>query len=160
MGFFDYCQPNRRFNAYTSESFPGGPTTWHTIDWDQRRYISTSIPEEVDMSDGGEEVEERVIQALAKLVDQLDADVNLVNLSIDGDFISTSSDARHDSAVIPLYCPIDMIPEKHRSGRLVSRADLVEVDTLSQCVDLVTYRTHKGCVQISIPPQSGTEELA
>ncbi|KAI7777740.1 hypothetical protein LA080_003087 [Diaporthe eres] len=114
MGFFDNCQPNRRFNAYNSESFPGGPTTWHTIDWDQRRYISTSVPEEVDMSDGGEEIEERVIQTLAQLVDQLDTNVNLVNLSIEGDFISTSSDTRHDSAMTPLYCPLDMIPEKHR----------------------------------------------
>ncbi|KAL1880126.1 hypothetical protein Daus18300_001489 [Diaporthe australafricana] len=144
MGFFDHCQPNRRFNAYTSDSFPGGPTTWQTIDWDQRRYISTSVPEEVDMSDGGEEVEERVIQALAEFVDQLDADVNLVNLSIEGNFISTSSDSIHDSAVVPLYCPIDMIPEEYRSGRLISRADLVEVDRLSQCVDLITYRTQPG----------------
>jgi hypothetical protein len=143
MGFFDSCQPNRRFNTYNSESFPGGPTTWHTIDWDQRRYISTSVPAEVDMCDGGEEVEERVIQTLAHLVDQLDADVKLVNLSIEGDFISASSDTRHDSAMTPLYCPIDMIPEKHRSRR-ISRADLIEVDRLSQCVDLVTYRTQPG----------------
>lgn len=144
MGFFEYCQPNRRFNAYTSESFPGGPTTWHTIDWDQRRYISTSVPDEVDMSDGGGEVEELIIQALAKLVDQFDADVNLVNFSNEGDFISASSDTRHDSAMVPVYCPIEMIPEKHRSGRVVTRADLVEVDRLSQCVDLVTYRTQPG----------------
>lgn len=95
------------------------------------------------MSDGGEEIEERIIQALAKLVDQLDNNTNLVNLSIEGDFISTSSSTRHDSAMTPLYCPIDMIPEKHRSGR-ISRADLIEVERLSQCVDLVTYKTQPG----------------
>ena len=67
-----------------------------------------------------------------------------MNLSIEGDFISTSSDTRHDSAITPLYCPIDMIPEEHRSGRVVSRADLVEVDRLSQFVDHVTYRTQPG----------------
>lgn len=143
MGFFDHCQPNQRFNAYNCESFPGGPTTWHTIDWAQRRYISTSVPEEVDMSDGGEEVEERIIQSLAKVVDQLDNDVTMVNFSTKGDFISSSSDTRHDSAMIPLYCPIDMIPEKDR-GRFIPRADLVEVDRLSQCVDLVTYRAQPG----------------
>lgn len=144
MGFFDHCQPNQRFNAFTSNSFPGGPTTWQTVDWDQRRYISTSVPEEVDLDDGGEEVEERVIQALAGIVDGLDDDVNLVNFSIEGDFISTSSDPGDDTAAIPLYCPIDMIPEQYRTGRVVSRADLVEVDRLSQCVDLVTYRLQPG----------------
>lgn len=144
MGFFDNCQPNQRFNAYTSDAFPRGPTTWHTIDWDRRRYISTSVPEYVDMSDGGEEVEERVIQALAGVVDELDDDVNLVNFTIDGDFISASSDARDDTASIPLYCPIDMIPEQYRTGRIVSRTDLVEIDRLSQCVDLVTYRSQPG----------------
>ncbi|ROV96205.1 hypothetical protein VSDG_05032 [Cytospora chrysosperma] len=90
------------------------------------------------MADGGEEVEELVIQALAGYVDQLDADVKLVNFSIDGDVISTSSDAADDSAQAPLYCLIEMIPEHYRSGRVVSRADLVE------CVDLVTYRTQPG----------------
>lgn len=144
MGFFDHCQPNQRFNAYTSNSFPRGPTTWQTIDWDQRRYISTSVPEEVDMDDGGEEVEDRVIRALAGLVGRLDDDVNLVNFTIEGDFISTSSDPRDDTAAVPLYCPIDMIPEQYRTGRVVSRADLVEVDRLSQCVDLVTYRSQPG----------------
>lgn len=144
MGFFDHCQPNQRFNAFTSNSFPGGPTTWQTIDWDQRRYISTSVPEEVDLDDGGEEVEERVIQALAGTVDELDDDVNLVNFSMEGDFISTSSDPGDDTAAIPLYCPIDMIPEQYRTGRVVTRADLVELDRLSQCVDLVTYRSQPG----------------
>ncbi|ROV91203.1 hypothetical protein VMCG_09352 [Cytospora schulzeri] len=144
MGFFDHCQPNRRFNAYSSETFPEGPTTWHTIDWDQRRYISTSVPEEVDVDDGGEEVEERIIQSLAGIVDQLDADVNLVNFSIEGDLISTSSDAKDDSAQAPLYCPIDMIPAQYRRGCVVSRADLVEIDRLSQCVDLVSYRSQPG----------------
>lgn len=141
MGFFDYCQPNRRFNAYTSATFPGGPTIFHFIDWDQRRFIPTSVPEEIDM---GEEGEERVIQALAGLVDQIDPDVNLIKLSTEGDLVSTSSDAKDDSAHIPLYCPINMIPEQYRRGRIVSRADLVEVDRLSQCVDLVSYRSRLG----------------
>lgn len=144
MGFFDKCQPNRRFNAYNSASFPGGPTVWHTIDWDQRKFISTSVPEEVDMADGGEEVEERVIQALAGFVNQLDPQVNLVKLSTEGELISTSSDAKDDSAYTPLYCPIDTIPENYGRGRIVSRNDLVELDRLSPCVDLVSYRSRPG----------------
>lgn len=148
MGFFSNCQPNHRFNAYTSDAFPDGPTTWHTIEWDKRRYISTSIPEFVDMSDGGEEMEESVIKALAGLVERLDDNVNLVNFSIDGDFISASSHARDDIAAIPLYCPIDMIPEQYTTGRVISRADLVEVERLSHCVDLVTYRSQPGSTAV------------
>ncbi|KAJ0116803.1 hypothetical protein J7T55_009954 [Diaporthe amygdali] len=129
---------------YLLESFPRGPTTWRTIDWDQRRYISTSIPEEVDIGGGDEEVEERITQALADLVDQLDPDVNLVNFSIDGHLISTSSDSRDDSALTPLYCPVEMIPENYMRGRVVSRDDLVEIERLSPCVDLITYRSQPG----------------
>ncbi|KAG8158454.1 hypothetical protein KVR01_011576 [Diaporthe batatas] len=143
MGFFNHCEPNRRFNSYTGETFPRGPTTWHTIDWDQRRYISTTVREEVDFVDGADEVEERVIQSLSKMVDQLSADVLVVNFSIEGDLISTSSDTKYDTAAIPLYSPVDMIPEKYRDG-YVSRSDLIEVDRLSPCVDLVTYRDQHG----------------
>lgn len=96
------------------------------------------------MSDGGEEIEERIIQALAEHIDQLDPGVNLVNFSIDGDLISTSSDARDDSALAPLYCPVEMISEQYIHGRVVSRTDLVEIDRLSPCVDLVTYRSQPG----------------
>lgn len=144
MGFFDHCQPEQRFNAYESNSFHGGPTIWQTIDWDQRRYISISVPEYVDVGDEDEEVEERVIRVLSGLVDKLDDDVNVVNFSMEDDFISISSDPRDDSAIVPLYCPTDMIPEQYRVGRFVSRADLVEIDRLSQCVDLVTYRSQPG----------------
>lgn len=148
MGFFDHCQPKQRFNAYNSNSFPWGLTTWQTIDWDQRRYISTSVPEcveEDDDDDGSETSEGRIIQALSELVDQLDDDVNLVNFSTEGDFIPSSSETEDDTAFIPLYCPLDMIPEQYRTtGRVVSRTGLVEIDRLSQCVDLVTYRSQPG----------------
>lgn len=144
MDFFDHCKPNRRFNASTSVSFPpGGPTTWHTIEWDQRKFISTSVSGHVDMSDGGEEVEERIIQALAACVDQLDPSVNLVKFSMEGDLLSASSDAKDVSSCSPLYCLIELIPEQLRPG-LVSRADLLNIDRLSQCVDLVSYRPRPG----------------
>lgn len=140
MGFFDHCQPNQRFNSFTGEVYPRGPTTWQTIDWDQRRYISTSVPGYVDTSSDGEDMEENIIQALAKVVDKLEDDVNLVNFSMSSDFISSSSDPADDTASIPLYCPIHMIPKKYRTGHVISRKDLVELDRLSQCVDLVMYR--------------------
>lgn len=143
MGFFDQCEPNRRFNAYTSVSFPRGPTTWHTIDWDRRKFISTSVPEPVDLSDEGEEVEERIIQALAACVDQLDPEVNRVEFSMEGHLLSASSDPKNESSRSPLYCPIELIPEELRHG-LVSRADLLEVERLSKCVDLVSYRSRPG----------------
>lgn len=91
-----------------------------------------------------EEEEERIIVALAGLIDQIDPDVNLVNLSTERHLVSTSSDLEDDIAFIPLYCPIDMIPEQYRHVRVVSRADLVELDRLSPCVDLVSYRSQPG----------------
>lgn len=143
MGFFHHCQPNRRFNSYTAESFPNGPTTWHTIDWDQRRFISTSIPGEVDLADS-DEVEACFMHALAGCIDQLDADVKLVKFSIEGDLISTSSDPNDDTSYTPLYCSINMIPDHYRRHGVVSRTELVEVDRLSPCVDLVSYRSQPG----------------
>lgn len=95
------------------------------------------------MGDGVEAVEERFIQALAACIDQLDPRVNLVKFSMEGDLLSTSSDAETESSSSPLYCPIGLIPEQLRPG-LASRNDLIEIDRLSQCVDLVTYRSRPG----------------
>lgn len=139
MGIFDNCQPHQRFGSFNGEMYPRGPTIWQTIDWDQRRYISTSVPDEIDMTDY-EDMEESIKQALAKVVDGLEDDVNLVNFSMNGDLISTSSDPTNDTTSVPLYCPINMIPKKYRTGRIISRKDLVELDRLSQRVDLVMYR--------------------
>ncbi|KAK7698196.1 hypothetical protein SLS64_012766 [Diaporthe eres] len=147
MGFLDNCRPNERFGAHGvwKHAAGGGPTIWFCVDWDRRRHISIRVCEEVRMNDDGsgcEDVMERIYQGLSEVVDGLDDDVNLVNFSIDGNLISTSSDNRHDDAIIPLYCPIDMIPEAYRTREhVVSRDELVEVDRLSPCVDLVTYRS-------------------
>lgn len=140
MGFFDSCTPFQRFNSFNGEIYPRGPSTWWTIDWDQRRYISTSVPESVDETEY-ENIKENVAQALAKVVDKLEDDVNLVNFLINGDLVSTSSDPADDAASIPLYSPIEMIPKKYRASRVISRKDLVELERLSQCVDLVMYRS-------------------
>lgn len=141
MGYFDHCQPKQRFNAYNSTMFPNGPTTFEYVDWDQRRFIPTIVPGAVEQC---EEEEEQVIQALARVVDQIAVDVNLVKLSDDGKLTATSSNLEDDLVFLPLYCPIDMVPEEYRSGRCVSRAELVEIDRLSQCVDLVAYRSRPG----------------
>lgn len=145
MGFLDNCQPNHRFKAERARSFPGGPTIWFCVDWDRRRHISIRVREEVKMNDDGsgcEEVMDRLFRGLSRVDERLDDDVNLVNFSIDGDLISASSDKRDDQVLIPLYCPIEMIPEAYRTPEhVVSRDELVEVDRLSPCVDLVTYKS-------------------
>ncbi|KAG6358873.1 hypothetical protein INS49_012392 [Diaporthe citri] len=150
MGFLDDCQPYQRFRAERGLSFPDGPTTWYCIDWDQRRHISIRVREEVTMGDdfsGCEAITamELIFRGLSGLVDRLDDDVYLVNFSMDGDFISASSDERDDEVLTTLYCPVEMIPEAYRNLKIVvSRADLVEVDRLSPGVDLVTYRSEPG----------------
>ncbi|KAK7729747.1 hypothetical protein SLS63_006128 [Diaporthe eres] len=145
MGFLDNCRPNERFEAERAFSYSGGPTIWFCVDWDRRRCISASVPEEFELNldlSGCEDVMERIYQGLSEVVDGLDDDVNLVNFSIDGNLISTSSKIEDDDVLSTLYCPVDMIPGLDRTGvRCVPRADLVEVDRLSPCVDLVTYRS-------------------
>lgn len=159
MGFFDNCQPNERFKAEKAFSYSGGPTIWFCVDWVRRRCISASVPEEFDLNidlSGCEDVMERIYQGLSEVVDGLDDDVNLVNFSIDGDFISTSSEIEDDDVLSMLYCPVDMIHGLDRTSvRCVPRADLVEVDRLSPCVDLVTYRSKprsKGLFKYAFRP--------
>lgn len=146
MGFLDNCQPNQRFKASTPLRI-GGSTIWFCVDWDRRRHFSIRVREEFKMNDdlSGGEVLDRIFRGLSGVVDQLGDDVNLVDFSIDGDFISASSDGRDDQLKTPLYCPIEMIPEPYRTREyVVSREELVEVDRLSPCVDLVTYKSEPG----------------
>jgi hypothetical protein len=37
-----------RFFAPSGAIYPGGPSTWHIIDWDQRRLVSVTVDEELD----------------------------------------------------------------------------------------------------------------
>ena len=82
------------------------------------------------------EEEEFVLEALAKVMDDLPADALLVVFLDDGVLLSTSSHITEDVAYVPFYpsradFPWDM--------PTVRRRDLTEVDRLGLMVDLTTY---------------------
>lgn len=36
-------KPQDRFFAPSGNLYPGGPSTWHIVDWDQRRFVSVTM---------------------------------------------------------------------------------------------------------------------
>lgn len=37
---------SNRYSAFSGDIYPGGPSTWHITDWDQRRVVSVTMDEE------------------------------------------------------------------------------------------------------------------
>ncbi len=72
-----------RFFSPSGAIYPGGPSIWHVVDWDQRRLVSVKMDEE-------QESEDVAFEHLLKHIDTLAPDVYLVYLSPDGDILSTS----------------------------------------------------------------------
>lgn len=82
-----------------------------------------------------------VFEALAKFVDDLPADVVLVNISDDGALLSSTSDVSLDISYVPFYPPRTDFPPDTSTVR---RRDLTEVDRLGLMVDLTTYQPRPG----------------
>ncbi|OIW22801.1 hypothetical protein CONLIGDRAFT_586688 [Coniochaeta ligniaria NRRL 30616] len=118
-----------RFFAFSGDIVPGGPSTWHILDWDQRRLISVTMDEE-------QKEEDRAIECLKKHVDSLEPDVYLIYVSKDGELISTSTDIRDDHTSCVYYPPLRdlQLPDGIQTVR---RSELEELDRLGPNVDLV-----------------------
>lgn len=69
-----------RFFSSSGAIYPGGPSIWHVVDWDQRRLVSVKMDEE-------QESEDVAFEHLLKHIDTLAPNVYLVYLSPDGDGI-------------------------------------------------------------------------
>lgn len=131
--YFSNCTPEERFTAkYPYPRMEGGDD-WQLFDWDQRRSLVVGVPKEVD--------DEYVVEAAAKFMDDLPADVLQVVLDADGNVVSTSSDPLDDPIYVPFYPPRTDFP---RRVPTVRRRDLTEVDRLGLQVDLVTYSPKPG----------------
>ncbi|POS68952.1 hypothetical protein DHEL01_v212653 [Diaporthe helianthi] len=140
MGLLNNYKPEKLFTFEAADSYPYELTEWHVINWDQRRRILVTVAFEREIDEDLDEEFGTLCQALGKVVGDLDDDVNLLKFSKNFDLISASSDPTMDIFNVPLYCPVNMIPKKYQTGRVISRKDLVEVDRLKTGVDLVTYR--------------------
>ena len=129
--------PDDRFFAPSGAIYPGGPSTWHIIDWDQRRLVSVTMDEEL-------ESEDPAFELLARHIDDLAPNVYEVHVSPDGDLISISTDPKDDETCCVYYPPLDSI-QRPKDVKVVSRSNLKEIDRLGPNVDLVV------CPQSSEP---------
>lgn len=129
-----------RYFAPSGTIFPGGPSTWHILDWDQRRIIAVTMDEE-------QESEDSAIDHLRKHINALGSDVYRIHVSQDGELISVSTNPKDDETTCVYYPPLQAIQRTDRV-KTVLRSDLLELDRLTPNVDLVSYDT---------PSANGTE---
>lgn len=118
-----------RFYSPSGGIYPGGPSIWHIIDWDQRRLVSVKMDEEQESPD-------QAFDHLLKHIDTLAPDIYLVYFSPHGDIISTSNDATDDETMCVFRPPLDAAHLPDNVG-IVSRAELQEVARLGPNVDMV-----------------------
>lgn len=121
--------PKNRLFAPGGEIYPDGPSIWHIVDWDQRRWISVTMDEEL-------ESEDPACEHLLKHIDDLPPDVYGIHVSSEGELISTSSDPKDDPTLCVYYPPVNTT-ERPNNVQVVSRVDLKELDRLGPNVDLV-----------------------
>lgn len=123
-----------RFWTPDGSIFPGGPSTWRVLDWEQRRTIFVTMPDEQD-----EDV--AAIQNLSKHIDTLDPNVRSVDFSLDGTLLSTSTElppliGENTKIWYPIFSRAS-IPE---GVKTVLWSDLTELDRLGPNVDMVSYK--------------------
>lgn len=120
-----------RFYAPSGAIYPGGPSFWHVIDWDQRRLVSVKMDQEQESPD-------LAFDCLLKHIDHLPPDVYLIHLSPSGNILSMSNDPKDDETLCVFRPPLSaaQLPDGIAT---ISRAELQEVGRLGPNVDLVVY---------------------
>lgn len=126
-----HAGPRGPIYAPSGAIYPGGPSIWHVIDWDQRRLISVMMDHEMESPD-------LAFDRLLKHIDHLPSDVYLIHLSPEGDVISMSNNTEDDETLCVYRPPLGtaQLPDSIHS---ISRAQLQEVARLAPNVDLVAY---------------------
>ncbi|KAK3985452.1 hypothetical protein QBC44DRAFT_156421 [Cladorrhinum sp. PSN332] len=121
-----------KYFALSGEIRPGGPSTWHVTDWDQRRIISVTMDEEQDDED-------LAIEHLSRIdSSQLPIDVYRIHVSETGEIISRHGDPNDDKTYFIHYPSFGQL--KPPEGTLTIRRDeLEELDRFGPDVDLVAY---------------------
>ncbi|KAH9896183.1 hypothetical protein F4778DRAFT_257722 [Xylariomycetidae sp. FL2044] len=128
-----------RYFSPTGDIIPGGPSTWHILDWDQRRIIAVTMDEE-------QESEDIAIGHLKRHIDALGPDVYAVKLSQDGELISVSTKPEDDATRCVYYPSLQTIPRPDWV-KTALRSDLLEVDRLGPNVDLVSYTSDANATE-------------
>ena len=112
-----------RFFAPSGDIFPGGPSTWHIVDADQRRLISVTADEEQDSEDIA--------------IGSLGPEVYRIRISREGELLSTYTAPEDDHTRCAHYPPVSDL--QYVEVDSVQRLELEELDRLGPDVDLVAY---------------------
>lgn len=141
--------PEYRFCSYSGMIFPGGPSTWHVLDRDQRRLVSVTMDDEQESDDLARE-------HLCKYIDDLALDVYAIHISPDGKLVSQSNDPKDDETTC-VFRPTLEAMDLPKDTAVISRLDLVEVDRLMGNVDIVTCTKSSDPTQkVSYSPNHGS----
>ena len=131
-----------RYFATGGVIFPGGPSTWHVLDWDQRRIIAVTMDEE-------QESEDLAIRHLKKHIDTLGPDVYAIRLSQEGGLISVSTNPEDDETGCVYYPPLQAVQRPDHMNTVL-RSDLLELDRLTPNVDPVSYTSSTGATDTKV----------
>lgn len=120
-----------RFYAPSGCIIPGGSSTRHLVDFDQRRMICVTMDEMQDS-------ENTAVTHLLKHIDTLPADVYTVHFSLEGELLSTSNNPEDDYFSCSFRPQLDWT--KFPSDiQTVSRTELKEVARVGPNLDLVVH---------------------
>lgn len=125
-----------RYFALSGDIPVGGQTTWHIVDWDQRRVVSVAM-------DGEQDDESLAIEHFSRHSDQLSPAIYRIHLSHNGEVISTPTDPKNDTACCVHYPSLHdaCLPEGIRTIR---RDKFEELERLGPDADLVAY---SSCIE-------------
>lgn len=114
----------------------GGPSTWHIIDWDQRRVVSVTM-------DGEQDDEGIAIEHFSRHSSQLPPNVYRIHISDTGEIISTYTDPENDETCC-VYYPLLSEISVPQGVSMVRRDELEEFERLGPDADLVSYPPCSG----------------
>jgi hypothetical protein len=125
-----------KYIALSGSITPGGPSTWHVTDWDQRRLVSVTMDEEQDD-------ESLAIEHFSRYSDQLSPGIYRIRVSHTGEIISTYTDPKDDKTCCEYFPFLQdiILPDGIRTIR---RDELEELERLGPDVDLVAYPPCRG----------------
>lgn len=103
-------------------------------DWDERRIVAVVTP-------GVEADDDFIIDTLARHIDSIPEDAVRIDVSSDGELISSSCDVAEDWTMAPFYPSASDFPPEIDTVR---RSDLTEISRLGVQADLCEYESVPG----------------
>jgi hypothetical protein len=131
-------KPDERFVLIsTSSSGTGYRTLWEVLDNDQRKFITVVCENWSDEDD----VHSPACEALKRNIDKIGSDVCTITISQDLRFLSCSNEPPEEGGIpdTDVYYPSIQDLKRVETHEPLLRTDLIEIDRLGSCIDLVKY---------------------